>query len=635
MAYGVRPVPQNIMSVQFKIMDFMTLRQFGITIGLLLFCMALFALLPTPWKFIIPIFIIIIGGIVIFVPFNGEPFQEFLSSYMEAIISPQRRVWHKKGIIVKSAAEKAKFYRYGNDPIPEDENKFKFVDPNQIQVTPQVTVLDNAENQFLSTQQKVTISHQMPNTQQQVNNSGTNISNSTIKNSININKFMHQSQQGQPIFQQQPQVANTQNQFQDFINQNTPQSNSNPIGQPESNILITQTGAQNSPQINITQTNLMPSFVKKEIPNASQVQPLKKTKEDYEADESAVKNYIFGSIEDYKDNPVKQAGVILKEKTGNNLEVLYSNSAGEFKTNYEYKQDEYIIYVNVDSKDFNEVKIIHEPIDPIPFVIHPKDYEDRKSQNQVQADTDKLANGIINNGVFEGAYDSKIFNLGHDYLENKVLLTPQNADIVEVSTIPIQEAQPVSANDIIPVETQAANSTKSSAYSFQANNMFNQMTNGRTSNDYAEVLKENEADQAPPPQVTVSQQQYVQAPVTVQSQPTQQPVTNDIDIVDYLSMPNANIPFENELVLIPNTLNGILVGPNGYGLDNCQLRIIDKLGQLVNSIKSDQTGRFYSYSPLPNGNYTLFISKNNQTLVGFYILLNGSVIPPKYINFSY
>lgn len=91
-----RQVPQNIMSVEFKLFDFMTLKQFVVLcvsggLGFLFF-----ALLGGIFKFLIPFIIILAGIIVAFAKYNGEPFAVFVTYFILAVLSPQKRVWKKK-----------------------------------------------------------------------------------------------------------------------------------------------------------------------------------------------------------------------------------------------------------------------------------------------------------------------------------------------------------------------------------------------------------------------------------------------------------------------------------------------------------------------------------------------------------
>lgn len=583
MAYGVRQVPQNIMSVEFKLFDFMTLKQFGISVAILIVCFALFSLLPTPWNIVIPIFLILIGGIVIFVPFNGEPFQEFLSSYLEAMISSQRRIWHKKGIVLESAAEKARFYRYGNDPLPDSENRFKFVDQNTTQVGSEHTKLDDAEEKFLTTPENPT-EYKPPAHTKQIYHSGTghtgtNISQSSIHNSTNLSHF---SKSTQP----ENSVSTTQ---------------TDPTSNTQATYLQNDSASQTSPQSN------------RETPRQNHIVT--------DEDEFAVRNFIFGSVQDWNEKPIRDAAIIVKQN-GKNLEIVNSNDLGEFKTAYEYKAGTYELYVNVDSKEFNSIEINHDPVDPIPVSIYPAG--DRPQQETEQS-TVALEQNTGESEVFQGNYDAKIFDLGQDYLQPQINI--QQPVVAQSQLEPTQEQNPTSLQTesslnqdmnsatSIPITASQRNEFSQSTYSTQAGNMFDQMSGGRmpTVSDFHTNVSTDIQD-------------------TPQSSPQPQ---SQQQLYSYNSLPNANLPFEQNLTAVPNTLNGVLVDPNGYGIPSAELQVSDSNGNIVTSTRTDQNGKFYTYSPIPNGNFTLKIMHNNVNIGLFSVNFDGKVVPPKFISFKY
>lgn len=627
MAYGVRQVPQNIMSVQFKLFDFMTLKQFAISIALLFLCFILFYFLPSPWNIVIPLFIVIIGGIVIFVPFNGEPFQEFLSSYLEAMISPQRRIWHKKGIILKSAAEKAQFYRYGNEGPTEKVNNFTFFDRFKKKNNEQQQ-LDTAEAKFLSAPDDTSNS---PMPQQNQN---------TQAKKAYTPPAMHTQQQHsiQPVIGTavSPKVMNNTVQLGNAQQQNS---------QPQANQQI-QNFQQQQPTVN--QNPDQPSFIKKDTPQVPQqnIQPQSQTPQPKkltpEEEESAVRNFIFGSVEGYNENPIVGAVITLKNPKGETLEVLYTNSIGEFKTSYEYIAGNYELFVNADSGKFNEVIVSHNPIDPIPVLIRPSDFKEKQIAKNEEEATPVDTNP--NDEIFTGSYDSNIFDLKQDYLEkeppvvNSPIVQPEIKEApVEINTNP-QQPSFISAENNFSAPAQVPTQTnpnpnlviptappshelmdKTSTYSHDANSMFDQMMNNRMTNDYQ----------------TLSAPTDPLANAIQHTSQNHQKIVNEVDILDYNTMANAAVPFEQNLVTLPNTVNGILVDPNGYGLSGALVRLYDKGGTLITSMNSDNTGRFYTYSPLPNNDYIMYVSKNEQNLIGFHVNMTGSVIPPKIISFTY
>jgi hypothetical protein len=622
MAYGARQVPQNIMSVQFKIFDLMTLKQFGITMGLFFACFIVFLIFSAPWNIIITLVIVIVGGTFTFIPFNGEPFVEFLNSYLEAMISPQRRIWHRKGFVLKSAAEKAKFYRYGNEEGIEEEkvNTFKFFDKFGKKHA-ETEKLDTDEQKFLTTKDTNENGYtppgmnQRPNAMNQNTNNDQNISvisQKSVQNTVRLNN--PQQQPSQQSIPQQTQV----------VSQNT-------AGQPNQ----PQAQFQAAPLQQHNQQQSQPSFISKENPQ-SQNQIDQQNRMRGEEEESAVRNFVFGSIENYKDEPVAGAAVILKNMRGETLEVVYSNAVGEFKTNYEYTSGQYTLYVNADAKDFNEIVINHTPIDPMPLQVHPRDYQEKKVQRE-QEESDTVSDTSSNDEIFDGSYDSKVFDIGQDYLEKNVAPQTQstqinNAGMANTSTL--QQEQPVMPTHLSTEQSAAAvntTGTSHTAYAQNAGNMFDQMMNNRVVNDYGDKSLDNITLQ----HETTPATNQINSSAQQAAQDQRQRVVNDVQILEYSTMQNAAVPFDDDLIRLPNTVNGILVDPAGYGLSNTLIRIYDKTGNIITSMNTDTTGRFYTYSPLPNNSYTMYVSKNGQNLAGFNIDMNGNVIPPKIISFVY
>lgn len=88
------PVPQNIMSVEFKLFGEMTARQFAYIGGAGLFSWLLY-LTPLPGAIVWPIIIclLLLALAFAFFPINDRPFDEWITNYIIAIMRPTRRVW--------------------------------------------------------------------------------------------------------------------------------------------------------------------------------------------------------------------------------------------------------------------------------------------------------------------------------------------------------------------------------------------------------------------------------------------------------------------------------------------------------------------------------------------------------------
>ena len=89
-------VPQNISSFEFKLVGFLTIKQFGYLAVAGVFSFIIFI---TPINFLLRILVILpfagLGLALAFIPINGLPFDKWLVVFTRSIYSPSRRVWHK------------------------------------------------------------------------------------------------------------------------------------------------------------------------------------------------------------------------------------------------------------------------------------------------------------------------------------------------------------------------------------------------------------------------------------------------------------------------------------------------------------------------------------------------------------
>lgn len=91
------PVPQNITGFEFKLIGFLTLRQFGYLAAAAIFTFILYSAK-------IPIFVILVlaGPLdllalaLAFLPVNGQPFERAMAAFLKTIYSPNVRVWHRE-----------------------------------------------------------------------------------------------------------------------------------------------------------------------------------------------------------------------------------------------------------------------------------------------------------------------------------------------------------------------------------------------------------------------------------------------------------------------------------------------------------------------------------------------------------
>ena len=89
-------VPQNITGFEFKLIGFLTIKQFGYLAVPGIFSFIFFL---SPFPSIVKIIFItpaaLLGVAMAFVPVNGVPFDKWIIIFLRSVYSPSRRVWHK------------------------------------------------------------------------------------------------------------------------------------------------------------------------------------------------------------------------------------------------------------------------------------------------------------------------------------------------------------------------------------------------------------------------------------------------------------------------------------------------------------------------------------------------------------
>ena len=94
-------VPQSVFDVDFKLFDFMTMKQFVIVMVTAVIAAMFYFLLDkitSPFlKWFVVLLISTVGLIISFVKVQGEPFEVYVTNFVLALVSPQRRVWQKSG----------------------------------------------------------------------------------------------------------------------------------------------------------------------------------------------------------------------------------------------------------------------------------------------------------------------------------------------------------------------------------------------------------------------------------------------------------------------------------------------------------------------------------------------------------
>ena len=90
-------VPQDITGFQFKLIGFLTIKQFGYLAAAGVFSFIFFiAPLPGFLKIVTITPFALIGLALAFVPINGIPFDKWIVVFFKSVYSPSRRIWHKE-----------------------------------------------------------------------------------------------------------------------------------------------------------------------------------------------------------------------------------------------------------------------------------------------------------------------------------------------------------------------------------------------------------------------------------------------------------------------------------------------------------------------------------------------------------
>src|SRR3989344_257882 len=91
------PVPQNITGFEFKLIGFLTIRQFGYLAAAAIFIFIIYsAKLPF---FVVLLIGLPVGGFAValaFVSLNNMPFERWIAAFFKTVYSPNVRVWHRE-----------------------------------------------------------------------------------------------------------------------------------------------------------------------------------------------------------------------------------------------------------------------------------------------------------------------------------------------------------------------------------------------------------------------------------------------------------------------------------------------------------------------------------------------------------
>jgi len=90
------PVPQNITGFEFKLVGFLTLKQFAYLAGASIICFTFYLAVPGifKWLFILPV--AGVGLALAFLPIQGMSFDRWVVCFYQLMSKPHQRVWRKE-----------------------------------------------------------------------------------------------------------------------------------------------------------------------------------------------------------------------------------------------------------------------------------------------------------------------------------------------------------------------------------------------------------------------------------------------------------------------------------------------------------------------------------------------------------
>ncbi|OGY24072.1 MAG: hypothetical protein A2172_00820 [Candidatus Woykebacteria bacterium RBG_13_40_15] len=104
------PVPQNITGFEFKLIGFLTIKQFAYLAGASILSFACYFILPglLRWMIILPV--MAAGSAFAFLSLNGMSFDKWIIAFIRLISNPQIRVWRKTPKVISFLAPEFSYY---------------------------------------------------------------------------------------------------------------------------------------------------------------------------------------------------------------------------------------------------------------------------------------------------------------------------------------------------------------------------------------------------------------------------------------------------------------------------------------------------------------------------------------------
>ena len=90
------PIPQNVTGFEFKLVGFLTLKQFLYLAAAGIISFIVFVSISSILKWIVIVPVGLLALTFAFVPINGMKFDKWIVVFIKAITSPSRRIWYKE-----------------------------------------------------------------------------------------------------------------------------------------------------------------------------------------------------------------------------------------------------------------------------------------------------------------------------------------------------------------------------------------------------------------------------------------------------------------------------------------------------------------------------------------------------------
>lgn len=104
------PIPQNVTGFEFKLVGFLTLKQFLYlaAAGIISFIVFVSVSSILKWLVIVPVSLLALA--FAFMPINGMKFDKWIVVFIRAITSPSRRVWYKEEKVLSFLEPQFSYY---------------------------------------------------------------------------------------------------------------------------------------------------------------------------------------------------------------------------------------------------------------------------------------------------------------------------------------------------------------------------------------------------------------------------------------------------------------------------------------------------------------------------------------------